>query len=151
MKSMRRPLCYRSSRRPLQATQIRSRIRQLFFVLQHAHSHLYYPVPDQLLCGWKHECWVWRPIGSRLLFSFCSPTLSLLFPAAESCHDFVVRCKGCSENIPAPVTTLPASWIAARCPLCGEHRRYLPSEVFQGRLSHQLMRKPVRTADGRSR
>jgi hypothetical protein len=86
-----------------------------------------------------------------LIFSFYSPTLSLMFPAAESRHDFVIRCKGCSENIPAPVMTLPASWIAAKCPLCEEHRRYLPSGVFQGRLSHQLMRKPVRTADGRTR
>ena len=78
------------------------------------------------------------PNRLSLIFSFCSPTLSLMFPVAESRHDFVIRCKGCSENIPAPVKTLPASWIAAKCPLCGEHRRYLPSEVFQGRLSHQL-------------
>ena len=56
---------------------------------------------------------------------------------------FVIRCKGCGENIRAMVETLPASWIAVKCPLCGEHRRYLPTEVFQGRLSWKLMRKPV--------
>jgi hypothetical protein len=67
-----------------------------------------------------------------LIFPFCSPTLSPMFPAAESRHDFVIRCKGCSESIPAPVKTLPASWIVAKCPLWGEHRRYIPSEVFQG-------------------
>ena len=61
----------------------------------------------------------------------------------------VIRCKGCLENIPAPVETMPAQPIAAKCPLCGEHRRYLPSEVFQGRLSHMFIRKPARTADGR--
>ena len=64
-------------------------------------------------------------------------------------RNIVIRCKGCGENIPAPVETVPAQPIAAKCPLCGEHRRYLPAEVFQGRLSYKLMRKPVRTADGR--
>jgi hypothetical protein len=28
----------------------------------------------------------------------------------------VIRCKGCGENIPAMVETLPASWIAVKCP-----------------------------------
>jgi hypothetical protein len=69
-----------------------------------------------------------------------------LSPAARS---VVVCCKGCWENIPAPVETMPSQPIAAKCPLCGDHRRYLPSEVFQGRVSHMLIRKPVRTADGR--
>jgi hypothetical protein len=58
-------------------------------------------------------------------------------------HKFLICCKGCHENIPAPVETLPAQPIAARCPLCGEHRQYLPSEVFAGRLSYKLLRKPV--------
>jgi hypothetical protein len=31
----------------------------------------------------------------------------------------------------------------------GAHRRYLPSEVFLGRLSHLMIRKPERAADGR--
>jgi hypothetical protein len=44
---------------------------------------------------------------------------------------------------------VPSQPIAAKCPLCGEHRRYLPSEVFLGRLSYLFLRKPVRTADGR--
>ena len=39
--------------------------------------------------------------------------------------DFAVRCKGCSETIPAPVETIPDSWIMAECPLCGQRRRYL--------------------------
>ena len=29
------------------------------------------------------------------------------------------------------VETLPASWIAIKCPLCGEHRRYLPTKSFR--------------------
>jgi len=61
----------------------------------------------------------------------------------------VVQCKSCHENIPAPVESMPAQPIAAKCPLCHEQRRYLPSEVFLGRLSHRMIRKPVRTADGR--
>jgi hypothetical protein len=57
-------------------------------------------------------------------------------------HLFVIACKGCRENVPAPVETLPGSWIVAECPLCGERRRYLPADIFQGRLSHELLAKP---------
>ena len=78
-----------------------------------------------------------------------SPFVRLHFPGPESSKLVVVECKGCHENIPAPVEGVPAQPIAARCPLCHEHRRYLPSEVFLGRLSHLMIRKPVRTADGR--
>jgi hypothetical protein len=81
----------------------------------------------------------------RLFFSYTS----LMFPGPESSKRVVVQCKGCGENIPAPVETMPSQPIAARCPLCHEHRRYLPSEVFLGRLSHLMIRKPVSTADGR--
>jgi hypothetical protein len=61
----------------------------------------------------------------------------------------VIRCKRCGENITAPVETLPAQPIAARCMLCGEHRRYLPSEVFQGRVSHLLLKKPAHSPEVR--
>ena len=44
------------------------------------------------------------------------------------------RLQGVHENIPAPVETLPDDWIIAACPLCGQKRRYLPAEIFQGRL-----------------
>ena len=54
--------------------------------------------------------------------------------------DFTIRCKGCGENIPAPVGTMPDSWIGADCPFCGTKRRYLPSEIFRGRLSARLAR-----------
>lgn len=52
--------------------------------------------------------------------------------------DFTLRCKGCGENIPAPVQTLPDAWIIAQCPLCGERRRYLPADIFRGNLSWKL-------------
>ena len=89
--------------------------------------------------------------GLWIIFAFSSPTLILMFPGPESSKLVVVECKGCHENIPAPVEGMPAQPIATRCPLCHEHRRYLPSEVFLGRLSHLMIRKPVRTADGRPR
>lgn len=58
-------------------------------------------------------------------------------PSARRC-EFVVRCKECGESIPAPVETLPDTWIVAACPLCGGKRRYLPSEISRGNLSHRL-------------
>ena len=33
---------------------------------------------------------------------------------------------------------MPDSWVAEHCPLCGAYRRYLPNEIFNGRLSHKL-------------
>jgi len=73
--------------------------------------------------------------------------LALVFNLPQTRHcDFTIRCKKCGENIPAPVGTMPDSWIAAQCPLCGEKRNYLPSEIFQGNLSYKLGPKPVRTA-----
>jgi hypothetical protein len=78
-----------------------------------------------------------------------SPILNLMFSGPERSKRVVVQCKGCAENIPTPVEMMPSQPIAARCPLCYEHRRYLPSEVFLGRLSHLIIRKPVSSADGR--
>jgi hypothetical protein len=83
------------------------------------------------------------------MFSFSSPILGFMFQGPESSKRVVVHCKGCGENIPAPVEKVPSQPVAARCPLCDEHRRYLPSEVFLDRLSHLMIRKPVRSADGR--
>jgi hypothetical protein len=64
-------------------------------------------------------------------------------------HDFVIECKRCKEHIAAPVETMPGSWIIAECPLCKEKRRYLPVEIFKGRLSfdfEQWVRKSRRRA-----
>lgn len=58
-------------------------------------------------------------------------------PASTIC-DYTLRCKRCAENIPAPVQTMPDTWIIAECPLCGERRLYLPTDIFRGRLSHRL-------------
>ena len=78
----------------------------------------------------------------RLLFAYTILVFNL--PDARIC-DFTVRCKGCGENIPAPVQTMPDTWIAAVCPICGERRYYLPMDIFRGRLSFLLTRKPVQS------
>ena len=56
-------------------------------------------------------------------------------------YPFVIVCKSCHQNIPAPVETMPDSWIIAACRLCGEERRYLPGDIFQGRLSRDFLAK----------
>jgi hypothetical protein len=78
----------------------------------------------------------------RFLFAYNESMF--LLPTTRIC-DFTVRCKECGENVPAPVGTMPDSWIVAQCPLCGQKRRYLPNEIFRGRLSHLLGPKPVRS------
>ena len=82
----------------------------------------------------------------RLIFAY---NVFMFHGPMSDIHPFVVTCKGCQQNIPAPVETLPDSWVAAECPLCGEQRRYLPADIFRGRLSHDLLAKPPRIADRR--
>jgi hypothetical protein len=77
----------------------------------------------------------------RFLFAYNES----MFPTPNlGLYPFVIACKGCHENIPAPVETLPDDWIIAACPLCGLKRRYLPAEIFQGKLSHQVAVQRVR-------
>src|ERR1700745_2972099 len=66
----------------------------------------------------------WGAVRSiRFLFAY-NVSVSQL-PQSRVC-DFTVQCKGCGENIPAPVMTMPDTWIVAECPQCGERRSYLP-------------------------
>jgi hypothetical protein len=78
----------------------------------------------------------------RFIFAYIVLVFNL--PETRFC-DYTVRCKVCGENVPAPVETMPSSWIISKCPLCGERRYYLPSDIFRGRLSARLLRKPVRS------
>jgi hypothetical protein len=71
----------------------------------------------------------------RFFFAYTGPMWNL--PQTQLC-DFAIRCKGCAETIPAPVATVPDTSFVAVCPLCGEKRRYLPPDVFRGKLSHML-------------
>src|SRR5271163_4111552 len=63
-----------------------------------------------------------------LLFAYTGS----MFQAPAPGRGLVIRYKRCGQNIPAPVEAVPAQPIAAKCPLCEEYRRHLPSEVFQG-------------------
>jgi len=54
---------------------------------------------------------------------------------------FVVNCKLCRRDVPSGVKEFPFQSIAVTCPLCGEPRRYLPSEVFLGRPDQLVIRQ----------
>jgi hypothetical protein len=77
----------------------------------------------------------------RLYFAYTVQVFNL--PTSRRC-DYTIRCKGCAENIPAPIETMPDTWVIAKCPLCGQRRRYLPTEIFRGTLSHRLESQHVR-------
>lgn len=79
----------------------------------------------------------------HIRFLFAYPARMFL-PPSLPVYDFIVECKGCRENIPAPVQTMPGTWIIAECPLCHEKRRYLPVEISRGRLSHKVRPEHLR-------
>jgi endogenous inhibitor of DNA gyrase (YacG/DUF329 family) len=54
------------------------------------------------------------------------------FPTVER-RQFIVTCKRCRRDVPSGVREFPFQSITVKCPLCGELRRYFPSEVFLGR------------------
>jgi hypothetical protein len=56
---------------------------------------------------------------------------------------FAVTCKGCGECA-APIE------IIAQCPLCDEKNQYLPPDIYRGKLSMKLTRKPVSSAEAHS-
>ena len=74
-----------------------------------------------------------------LIFSFYSPIVvdmrALPFP--KSC---VVCCKKCGHDVLTGADSVPACPVYVVCSLCGEKRRYLPSEVIHGR-PHFLLQK----------
>src|SRR5450631_2599150 len=65
----------------------------------------------------------------RLIFSFYSPIVVPMraLPFPKSC---VVCCKTCGHDVLAGTESFPASSIFVVCSLCGEKRKYLPSEVI---------------------
>lgn len=75
----------------------------------------------------------------RLLFAY---TVFMFEGPAARMNRFAIVCKSCRHNIPAPVETMPDAWILAECPLCGVKRRYLPADIFMGRVSHELRMQP---------
>lgn len=71
----------------------------------------------------------------RLLFAYDSP----MFLGPSACKTFVVACKSCRRNVPTGVSEFPFQSIVVVCALCGEERRYLPSEVFLGRVDQLVI------------
>lgn len=54
---------------------------------------------------------------------------------------FVVNCKRCRRDVPSGREEFPFQSITVECPLCGELRRYLPSEIFLGRPDQLITRQ----------
>ena len=85
------------------------------------------PRPD------SRGCFLWT-------FAVCSPMLILMSFGIQRRKLFVVECKRCRRDVPADVAAFPFQSIVVACPLCGELRRYLPSEVALG-TPHHLVAK----------
>src|ERR1035441_3353900 len=66
-------------------------------------------------------------------FRFSSPIILTCSQPPSSRKTFVVTCKQCRRDVPTGLREFPFQPINVECPLCGELRRYLPSEVFLGR------------------
>ena len=82
-------------------------------------------------------------VGSLWTFALCSPKLILMSFGIQRRKLFVVECKRCRRDVPAGVPEFPFQSIVVVCPLCGEQRRYLPSEVALG-TPHHLVAKQAR-------
>jgi hypothetical protein len=75
----------------------------------------------------------------RLIFSFYSPIVVPMrtLPFPKSC---VVCCKKCGHDVLTGTDSFPACPVYVVCSLCGEKRKYQPSEVMHGR-PHFLLQK----------
>jgi len=56
---------------------------------------------------------------------------------------YVVTCKKCTRSIPAGTQEFPRGNLVVDCPLCGELRRYRPSEVYLGFPDSHLIQQQV--------
>jgi hypothetical protein len=75
----------------------------------------------------------------RLLFAY-TREMAFGFAVIER-RLFVVQCKRCRRDVPSGVREFPFQPVTAECPLCGELRRYLPSEVFLGKPHHLVVKQ----------
>ena len=64
-----------------------------------------------------------------------------MFQGPSARKTFVVACKKCRRDVPTGADEFPFQSIVVECPLCGEKRRYLPSEVFLGRVDQLVNRQ----------
>jgi len=74
-------------------------------------------------------------------FALYSPMLLSMFQGPSARKTFVVACKKCRRDVPTGAGEFPFQSIVVECPLCGEKRRYLPSEVFLGRVDQLVNRQ----------
>lgn len=74
-------------------------------------------------------------------FALYSPILLSMFQGPSARKMFVVACKKCRRGVPTGAGEFPFQSIVVECPLCGEKRRYLPSEVFLGRVDQLVNRQ----------
>jgi|GEM_PF-1732210 RNase P subunit RPR2 len=56
---------------------------------------------------------------------------------------YVVTCKKCTRSIPAGAQEFPTGNLVVQCSLCGELRRYRPSEVYLGFPDSHLVQQQV--------
>ena len=75
----------------------------------------------------------------RLYFAY-TQGMAFGFPTIERRH-FVVTCKRCRHDVPSGRDEFPFQSVTVACPLCGELRRYLPSEVFLGKPDQLVVRQ----------
>ena len=76
-----------------------------------------------------------HPLDIRLLFAYAVA----MFQGPTNRKMFVVTCKRCRRDIPSGVSEFPFQSITVVCCLCGEMRRYLPSELFLGKVDHLVL------------
>ena len=63
------------------------------------------------------------------VFAYAGSVVGLLMQARKQ---FVVTCERCLRDVPSGLEEFPFKYIVVICPLCGEQRRYLPSECSWG-------------------
>ena len=64
-----------------------------------------------------------------------------MFQGPANRKTFVVTCKKCRRDVPSGLREFPFRSHTVVCCLCGEARRYLPSETFLGRVDPLVLRK----------
>jgi hypothetical protein len=67
-----------------------------------------------------------------------------MFQGPANRKTFVVTCKRCRRDIPSGVSEFPFQSITVVCCLCGEIRRYLPTELFLGKVDHLVLHQNKR-------
>jgi len=76
----------------------------------------------------------------RFLFAYAV----FMFQGPANRKMFVVTCKRCRRDIPSGVSEFPFQSVTVVCCLCGEARRYLPSELFLGKVDHLVLHQKRR-------